>query len=177
MKNRGPGRFFCGGWKVLGAYVHKTIRISLSAALVSARLSGSAEAAYQPEDFVRIETLIEDGNWVGLRTFLANNPRVLDCNDPLAGELRRFLDDASGLYAALTFQDSMFPNMGLRDTIPDDCLIVADAPEATEPRRERPVPAPQAPVTSRAATPRETEVTRPAGEPRQAASAAPTSIY
>ena len=109
-----------------GAYVHKILSISLSAALVSARLTGTAEAAYQPEDFEQIETLIEDGNWVALRTYLNENPRILDCNDDLAAELRRFLENASGLYAALTFEDSMYPDMGLRALVPQNCIIVAD---------------------------------------------------
>ena len=154
--------------------MHKIIRISLSAALVSARLSGSAEAAYQPKDFERIETLIEDGNWIALRGYIAENPQILDCNDQLAAELRRFLDDASGLYAALTFQDSMFPDLGLRGSVPDDCLIVADAPEAADSRDAGRTPntdnTPAAPASSRAATRRESPASAPAAAPAAAAS-------
>lgn len=110
--------------------MHKILSVSLSAALVSVRLAGTADAAYQPEDFERIETLIEDENWVALRTYLYDNPRILECNDDLAAELRRFLNNASGLYAALTFENSMYPDMSLRAFIPDDCILVADAPDA-----------------------------------------------
>ena len=170
----GLGSGYCGVSIVSGAYVHKIIRISLSAALVSARLSGSAEAAYQPKDFERIETLIEDGNWIALRGYIAENPQILDCNDQLAAELRRFLDDASGLYAALTFQDSMFPDLGLRGSVPDDCLIVADAPEAADSRDVGRTPntdnTPAAPASSRAATRRESPASAPAAAPAAAAS-------
>ena len=110
--------------------MHKIIRISLSAALVSAKLSGAAYAAYQPEDFDRIESLIEDGNWVALRTYINENPRILDCNDQLAEELRRFLNDSTGLYAVLTFEESMYPDISLRTQVPDNCVTVAETPAA-----------------------------------------------
>ena len=152
--------------------MRKILRISLSAALVSARLSGSAEAAYEPEDFDQIETLIEDGNWVALRGYLNSNPRILDCNDQLASELRRFLEDASGLYAALTFEDSMFPDMELRQFVPDDCVVVASNPPASDNTDSQAASRPPAPVSSRAASPRNDD----ARAPLSRAAAAP-SIY
>jgi len=91
--------------------LHKIIRISLSAALISAKLSGVAHAAYTPEDMLRLEELVDSSNWVELRRFLLSNPQLLSGNDPITAELKKFLDNTAGLYTALIFEPSMFPNL------------------------------------------------------------------
>lgn len=91
--------------------MHKIIRISLSAALVSAKLSGAAHAAYSPEDMFKLEALVDSSNWVELRSFLLSNPALLRGNDPITTELKKFLDNTAGLYTALVFEPSMFPNL------------------------------------------------------------------
>lgn len=113
--------------------MHKLLRISLSAALISARLAGSASAAYLPEDFDQIQTYVDSGNWVGLRTYIEDNPRLLEGDDAFALELRRFAESVSGLYAALTFEPAQFPDLTLgdqiRSTLPEDTPIAAVEPE------------------------------------------------
>ena len=113
--------------------MHKLLRISLSAALISARLAGSASAAYLPEDFDQIQTYVDSGNWVGLRTYIEDNPRLLEGDDAFALELRRFAESVSGLYAALTFEPAQFPNLALGDqirtTLPEDTPLAAIEPD------------------------------------------------
>lgn len=96
---------------VLGTKMHRVLWVSLSAALLSARLSGSAEAAYTPEDFTRIENYIEAGNWVNLRTYLTDNPHLLDGDDPFTLELLKFLNSTQSLYTALVFEPALFPDL------------------------------------------------------------------
>ena len=91
--------------------MHKLLLVSLSAALISVRLSGIAEAAYTQRDVDRMEDLIAAGNWVDLRIFLLANPQVLNGSDPFTQQLQRFLDETDSLYTALTFDPSVFPDI------------------------------------------------------------------
>lgn len=93
--------------------MHKVLLVSLSAALISVRMSGMAEAAYTERDVNRMEDLISAGNWVDLRIFLLANPRVLNGADPFTQQLQKFLEETDSLYTALTFDASIFPNMAM----------------------------------------------------------------
>ncbi len=91
--------------------MHKLLMVSLSAALISVRMSGIAEAAYTERDINRMEDLISAGNWVDLRIFLLANPSVMNGNDQFTEELRKFLEETDSLYTALTFDPSIFPDL------------------------------------------------------------------
>lgn len=94
--------------------MHRILWVSLSAALLSVRLSGTAEAAFTEEDFVVIEDLIEAGNWVDLRNFLKQHPELLEGDDPFTHELCRFMSNTTSLYTALVFEQSLFPDLTQR---------------------------------------------------------------
>ena len=99
--------------------MHKILRISLAAALISARLAGDAFAAVPQSDFDRIGELIDAENWVALRTYLAENPELLDGDDPFAEALRSFYDQTQSLYAALLFEPTIFPDTEIAEVVPD----------------------------------------------------------
>ncbi len=62
-----------------------------------------AQAAFSLSQLVQIEQLIVTGQWDRLRAFLTANPALLEGDDPLATELRRFLAEvASGTIASIT---------------------------------------------------------------------------
>jgi len=129
--------------------MHKVLLVSLSAALISVKLTGVAEAAYTQRDVNRMEDLISAGNWVDLRIFLLANPRILNGSDPFTLQLQKFLEETDSLYTALTFDASLFPNLdSAAPTAPPRRVVRAT-------RSERP---------AEPATPR-------------AAAAAPVSIY
>lgn len=132
--------FVAKGW----AYrMHRIIWVSLSAALISARLSGAAAAAYTEADFVVIEEMIEAGNWVNLRKYLIDNPQILVGDDQFTEELRKFMNNTESLYTALIFEPSMFPDMSRaraqsqtaeaspRPSLPTRNLPPAAAPDST----------------------------------------------
>jgi len=90
--------------------MHKIFWVSLSAALLAARLSGAAETTYGAE-LDRIEELVDRGNWVELRSFLRSRPDLVAGDDPFSCELQNFLGQTSGLYSALIIDsttDSLF---------------------------------------------------------------------
>lgn len=146
--------------------MHKILQISLSAALISVRLAGGANAAYTEGDIVRMEELIDAQNWVELRAYLLANPSLLLGDDAFVQELRRFLENTDSLYTALTFDQSMFPNLGLRDvpqsvptvpqagTAPTEPGLVAGLPATanTQPRSQTPAIAPRSNQTTRSIT-------------------------
>lgn len=93
--------------------MNKLLMVSLSAALISIRMSGIAEAAYSERDINRMEELISAGNWVDLRIFLLGNPSVLTGNDQFTQQLQKFLEETDSLYTALTFDPSIFPDLDI----------------------------------------------------------------
>lgn len=111
--------------------MHKVLLVSLSAALISVRMTGMAEAAYTERDVNRMEDLISAGNWVDLRIFLLGNPRVLNGTDPFTQQLQKFLEETDSLYTALTFDPSLFPNIA---------IAVPSAPPRRVARAPEPVP-------------------------------------
>ena len=114
--------------------MHKVLLVSLSAALISVRMTGVAEAAYTERDVSRMEDLISAGNWVDLRIFLLANPQVMNGSDPFTQQLRKFLDETDSLYTALTFDPSLFPNTGsATPTEPAPRVVVAQQPVAEPP--------------------------------------------
>lgn len=120
--------------------MHRILWVSLSAALISARLSGPAGAAYSDEDFLVIEELVEAGNWVSLRKYLVDNPSILDGDDPFIQELRKFLKNTESLYTALIFEPSLFPDLSRRPRSDDPGPAL------------NPPPAPVLPLPARAQT-------------------------
>ncbi len=111
--------------------MHKVLIVSLTAALISARLTGVAEAAYTERDVNRMEDLISAGNWVDLRIFLLSNPRFLNGSDAFTQQLQKFLDETDSLYTALTFDPSLFPNV-TSATPTEPVRRVARAPETQQ---------------------------------------------
>jgi len=99
--------------------VHKILRISLAAALISARFAGDVSAAVPQSDFDRIGEMIETENWVALRTYLTDNPELLDGNDQFADALRAFFEQTQSLYAALLFEPTIFPDPDIAEVVPD----------------------------------------------------------
>jgi hypothetical protein len=114
--------------------VHRSIWITLSAALVALRLAGGAQAALTVTQLDIIEELVESGNWADLRAFLQANPSLLRGDDALAEAFRNFLENTSSLYTALTFDDAMFPDIANVDP----SLIITPPPPPPPP----PPPAP-----------------------------------
>ena len=112
--------------------MHKILRISLAAALISARLSGDVSAAIFERDFDQIETMIQTEDWIALRAYLADNPGLMDENTPFAQALREFYDQTQGLYAALLFEPTLFPDPETAEVVPDP-VPVAPPPEPAEP--------------------------------------------
>ncbi len=112
--------------------MHKVLLVSLSAALISVRMSGMAEAAYTERDVNRMEDLISAGNWVDLRIFLLGNPRVLNGSDPFTLQLQRFLEETDSLYTALTFDPSLFPNIAVAVPSAPPPPRVARAPQPVQ---------------------------------------------
>jgi len=113
--------------------MHRILWVSLSAALISARLGTAAHAAYTEEDFVVIEEMIEAGNWVNLRKYLLQNPDVLVGDDAFTLELRKFMNNTESLYTALIFEQSMFPKLSRpspdrEDTVAQSVPQVAPRP-------------------------------------------------
>lgn len=112
--------------------MHRLLKVSLSAALISAKLTGAAQAAYSPEQFATLERLIEAGSWVDLRAYLIANPELLQFGDAISSELQRFLLQTSDLYTSLTFTPDMFPDLTATNTLgrppldPTDELDLAD---------------------------------------------------
>ena len=141
--------------------MHKVLLVSLSAALISVKLTGYAEAAYTQRDVNRMEDLIAAGNWVDLRIFLLANPRVLNGSDPFSLQLQRFLEETDSLYTALTFDPSIFPNPNVAQPTEPPRRVARQ----TQPERE-----PETPSTRRANAP-------DPSTPRSGAAAAAVSIY
>jgi len=113
--------------------MHKVLLVSLSAALISVRLTGMAEAAYTERDVNRMEDLISAGNWVDLRIFLLANPRVLNGSDSFTQQLQKFLDETDSLYTALTFDSSLFPNVSVATpTAPPPRVVRAPRPSQND---------------------------------------------
>ncbi len=110
--------------------MHKVLLVSLSAALISVKLSGMAEAAYTERDVNRMEDLISAGNWVDLRIFLLANPRVLNGTDPFSQQLQKFLDETDSLYTALTFDPSIFPDVNVATPTAPPRRVVRTNPNA-----------------------------------------------
>lgn len=115
--------------------MHKVLLVSLSAALISVKLSGMAEAAYTERDVNRMEDLISAGNWVDLRIFLLANPRVLNGTDPFSQQLQKFLDETDSLYTALTFDPSIFPDVSVATPTAPPRRVVRSNPNAGTDRR------------------------------------------
>lgn len=113
--------------------MHKILQISLTAALISARLAGSAQAAYTESDIVRIEELISAGNWVDLRSYLLANPSLLLGDETFAVEMRKFLENTDSLYTALVFDQSMFPNISSPQSLTSDPVLPTAGTAPTEP--------------------------------------------
>jgi len=90
--------------------MHKIFWVSLSAAILAARLSGAAETTYGA-DIDQIEELVEKGNWVELRGFLRDRPDLTDGTDPFSRELSNFLGQTSSLYSALIIDQVRFPDV------------------------------------------------------------------
>ncbi len=90
--------------------MHKIFWVSLSAALLAARLSGAAETTYGAE-LDRIEELVDRGNWVELRSFLRSRPDLVAGDDPFSCELQNFLGQTSGLYSALIIDQVKYPDV------------------------------------------------------------------
>jgi len=114
--------------------MHKVLLVSLSAALISVKMSGMAEAAYTQRDVNRMEDLISAGNWVDLRIFLLGNPRVLNGTDPFSLQLQKFLQETDSLYTALTFDPSLFPNLSTA-TPTEPPRRVVQTPRPSQPAR------------------------------------------
>ncbi|MBO6923124.1 MAG: hypothetical protein JJ859_12975 [Roseicyclus sp.] len=78
----------------------KKICVLASAIIVASQLSiATAEAAATPADAQAIVGLLNDGSYVALRDYIADNPQLLDGNGALARALRDF-------YAQVTTLDS-----------------------------------------------------------------------
>ncbi len=56
-----------------------------------------------------VAEFVEMRDWTGLRAYLAARPELLVGGAPDAVELRRFMGETSGLYAALTLTPASFP--------------------------------------------------------------------
>ncbi len=89
--------------------------IALAAAVMSMRMAGPADATFNVHQLDRIEDIIDSGSWVELRTFIEANPRLLKGDDALAVLLREFMEAVASLYAWLTFDPSMFPDLAMVD--------------------------------------------------------------
>ena len=89
--------------------------IALSAAVMAARMSGTAEASFRVDQLDTIEDIIDSGSWVELRAFIEANPRLLRGDDMLAVMLREFMLAVNSLYTWITFEPSMFPDLALVD--------------------------------------------------------------
>lgn len=89
--------------------------ISLAAAVMAMRLAGPATASFTNHQLDTIEDIIDSGSWVELRSFIEANPRLLRGDDALAVLLREFMLAASSLYAWLTFDPAMFPDLAMVD--------------------------------------------------------------
>ena len=118
------------------AGMHRILWVSLSAALISARLSGPAGAAYSEDEFIAIEEMIEAGNWVNLRRYLTENPGILIGDDPFTLELLKFLNNTESLYTALIFEPSLFPDLS---KAPRDDETAALPTPAPSPARAQPL--------------------------------------
>lgn len=90
--------------------MHKVFLVSLSAALLAARLSGAAETTYGAE-LDRIEELVDKGNWVELRGFLQSRPDLTQGEDTFSRELQNFLGKTTSLYSALIIDQVQFPDV------------------------------------------------------------------
>lgn len=90
--------------------MHKIFWVSLSAAVLAARLSGAAETTYDAE-LDRIEELVDRGNWVELRSFLRSRPDLVAGDDPFSRELQNFLGQTTGLYSALIIDQVKYPDV------------------------------------------------------------------
>lgn len=152
--------------------MHKILQISLTAALLSARLAGGAHAAFTDTDIVRMEELISAGNWVDLRSYLLANPSLLLGDDAFANELRKFLENTDSLYTALVFDKSMFPNIASSQTLASDPTLPQAGTLPTEPGLVADLTAP--PPASPLAT---TQATRSLAAPAAPAAQPSTSIY
>ena len=108
--------------------MHKVFWVSLSAALIAARLSGAAETTYGAE-LDRIEELVESGNWVELRGFLRARPELMDGDDPFARELQNFVGQTSSLYSALIIDQVSFPDVkNARTALASDSIPTQTTP-------------------------------------------------
>jgi len=116
--------------------MHKIFWVSLSAAILAARLSGAAETTYSAE-FDQIEELVEKGNWVELRAFLRDRPELTNGDDPFSRELSNFLGRTSSLYSALIIDQVKFPDVKTAriasgETAPTANAAKLDKPEAND---------------------------------------------
>lgn len=116
--------------------MHKIFWVSLSAAILAARLSGAAETTYSAE-FDQIEELVEKGNWVELRAFLRDRPELTNGDDPFSRELSNFLGRTSSLYSALIIDQVKFPDVKTAriasgETAPTANASKLDKPEAND---------------------------------------------
>lgn len=93
-----------------GRVMNKVFLVSLSAALIAARLAGAAETVHGTS-IDEIEDLVESGNWVELRGFLRERPELTDGDDPFSRELNNFLGQTTSLYSALIIDQVKFPNV------------------------------------------------------------------
>lgn len=83
-------------------------RSRLMAILTAALLLGGApsvHAAYTLAQLQVIDSLIAQGNLSGLRRFLLQNPEILEGNDPLAVELREFIQEQQAGPSGFGFAD------------------------------------------------------------------------
>lgn len=112
--------------------MHKIFWVSLSAAILAARLSGAAETTYSAE-FDQIEELVEKGNWVELRAFLRDRPELTNGDDPFSRELSNFLGRTSSLYSALIIDQVKFPNVKTARIASDKTAPTANASKLDKP--------------------------------------------
>jgi len=112
--------------------MHKIFWVSLSAALLAARLSGAAETTHGTE-LDRIEELVDRGNWVELRGFLRSRPDLVAGDDAFSRELQNFLGQTSGLYSALIIDQVKYPDVKNATRISKAESLLSGAPNPGKP--------------------------------------------
>jgi len=91
--------------------------LAVVTALMLSAGTPAAHASYTLTDLQRIEQLILDREWNELRAYIASKPDLARGDDPLASELRTFLETSRDGFLAQIFNPPQAPDTGLLDQL------------------------------------------------------------
>ena len=87
--------------------------LAVVTALIMAASAPAAQATYSLTDLQTIEQLVVNRNWNALRAYIDAHPELLDGNDPLAVELRTYVESYNQGFFTRLFTTPQAPGLDL----------------------------------------------------------------